>query len=568
MKAKELIRTPIVFVLVLYFFAHGMSLLNNGLYWDDWLWFNLEHNLIFDAAQEMGTTWGAHWGTFMMSLPYSILIYRLFIIICFMMSILFINSILTTLPISQIDRFYICCLYAVFPVNLFRLMPCLAAYAMFNLCFFCAFYYLAKYCSFRRNGYYWLSLAFFYLSFNLNSNLVFYSVPVLYFMYREKYWTRKFSWKQWSQLLATFLRQNLAMVLLPFLFWFIKVVWFAPQGIYATYNRIEAPQLWKPPLQILWGLYSSFFLAFDQIPRQVLLLWQDPFSNVSVVFLVVAIGAMTLLSRRLLHFKNSVSTNSIETDRMLLVLSVIAAIAAVFPYAAIGQTPKPFSYSTRHQILLMLPFAFMTVLGIKISVQAIINDEALRSKVRNLLTVALIVGFAFQCMIMNFQLIKDWLKQEAIIVQLEDNDELRDASTILFRESSLRAFNREILQYEYTGYLKKAFMDERHLGIGTWQYSGFENHLAYKGRYYQSRYLLSQYNRSFPVYTVNISDTEVGHGVLGISKLIYYYWFNHTLFKEEVAKLITLSIERVSFEEYVQRGWIHYELATPPQALP
>lgn len=567
MKIKDCVRAPVIFPLVLYFLAHGLSLLNNGLYWDDWLWFNLDHALIFDAATEMGTSWGAHWGTYMMSLPHSILIYRVLIILCFMWSLWFVDSILLTLPLSPLDRFYIGCLYAVFPVNLFRLMPCLAAYALFNLCFFGAFYCLSRYCSLRRKGYYWLALGLFYLSFNLNSNLVFYSIPVLYYMYREKYWTRQFSWQEWTRLLGRFLRENPAMVLLPFLFWSIKVTWFAPQGIYAAYNRIEAPQLWKPPLQILWALYSSFFLAFDQIPRQLLLVWQDPLSKVSVVFIVVAFGAASLLGRRFLRFDNAAAAGAAETDRNLLIIGVIAAIAAVSPYVAIGQTPKPFSYSTRHQILLMLPCAFMTVLGIKIAVQAVLDDAAMRRKVRNAVTWALIVGFALQCVVANFQLIKDWMRQEAIHAHLEDRLELREATTVVFSESIPRAFSREILQYEYTGYLKRAYGDERRLGIGAWQFSGFENHLAYQGRYYQSRYLLSGYTRQFPIYFVDIAEAGAGQGILGTAKLLYSYWFDSADFKEEVAKLITLSVESVSFDEYVQRGWMHYEPGMPPQSF-
>ncbi len=154
------------------------------------------------------------------------------------------------------------------------------------------------------------------------------------------------------------------------------------------------------------------------------------------------------------------------------------------------------------------------------------------------------------------------------MLHLKNWREVEVGTTFLFRDmAGSNAFNREILQYEYTGYLKKVHNDESRLGIGEWAYGGVEDYLAYMGQYYQKRYLLNQYERKFPVYLVNIYETEYRPGIRQYAKLIYYYWMSPADFAEDAGKIVSLRIESLSIDDYVQRGWIHYELGMPPQSF-
>ena len=87
--------------MILYTLAHGLIVLNSGIFWDDWTLYNVEKSLIISHFTDAGFPWTGYLHVFLLSLNNGILFYRLTVLLSFLLSALLLNSILKN--ISEID---------------------------------------------------------------------------------------------------------------------------------------------------------------------------------------------------------------------------------------------------------------------------------------------------------------------------------------------------------------------------------------------------------------------------------------------------------------------------------
>ncbi len=166
-----------------YFLAFGITLVNAGLFWDEWVFYKARPETILNATKEMGGIWFGYFHIFLDSFN-SIFLYRLVIFSAFFISGLFLNSILKTIKqMDNVSRFFVVTFFMLFPVNFARISIATSHYALCYFIFFFAWFILSKYILKKRKFFRLLSLILFFISFSLNSLLVFYSIVIMYIIY-------------------------------------------------------------------------------------------------------------------------------------------------------------------------------------------------------------------------------------------------------------------------------------------------------------------------------------------------------------------------------------------------
>ncbi len=113
-----------------------------------------------------------------------------------------------------------------------------APYGVFYACFFYSILVLTEYMDGKKTLFLWRIFiwALFFISFYVNSLLLFYSIVLLYIIYKLQ--------EDNHTLISSLLLKRCVMkygdfIVLPILFWVIKKKFFAPYGLYQTYNQIN-----------------------------------------------------------------------------------------------------------------------------------------------------------------------------------------------------------------------------------------------------------------------------------------------------------------------------------------
>jgi hypothetical protein len=265
-----------------------------------------------------------------------------------------------------------------------------------------------------------LCLLLFFLSFNLNSQLVwFYAVGVAFLFLREKtasFGTLVARTKQLAFRYADFL-------LLPPLFYGAKRIFTptADSGVFANYNK---------PVFSLERIYEGYahmlnFFIFGELSELV----SSPLILLGASLVSVAL-AVWLTRRKLLGCRKTVDCSSVEAARLMLA-GVFLLIASAFPYIVVDQNLASEGWLTRNCILAALPLG-MLVVGLLVCANRIFL------KVR---PIAWVVPLAFLVSLWMGLSARNYLtwqafgvKQEAIKWQLQEAIGIRKAVVIQLRD--------------------------------------------------------------------------------------------------------------------------------------
>lgn len=268
-----------------------------------------------------------------------------------------------------------------------------------------------------------LSLFLFFMSFNTNSFLVFYAVPFIGMLYN------KIELKSLRSLIAECVK-NLDYLLLPFAYFFIKVYFFPPHGLYEGYNEdYSIKALVGAPVS---QIYDLLRLKFN--------------FGLSLVFAGIAYA---YLKKDYSYISNKENISS----RNLFILGIVILILGGFPYWILGHIPSFQLWSSRHQLLLPL--------GVSIALSALIINKRVTCK-RSLLS--LIVGLSLAYNISTYASLKvDWEKQKELINLFSKSSLIKEAKIIIIDDNAkeLNALNRSTRFYEWNGMLALAFNDEK-----------------------------------------------------------------------------------------------------------
>jgi hypothetical protein len=400
---------------IFYSLAHlGLLFILDAVYWDDWTLYNVRSESIFETYKMAGAVfnWVAYLHTSILSL--GIWLYK-----CLTFILMFFTGVLLwkiSERISWVDqhsRYILVLLFLVLPLNWARVAIIDFPYTLCYFFFFLAWFLLGK----NRP----LALLFFLFSFNINSLLVFYSLPILEWYFRHHSFDLKTLWN-WTV-------SKLDFIAIPFLFWYIKTHFFKPYGLYQGYNEsFNLNNLLLTPLQMV----------------------QDFLSLKINLFLILIFFAIAVLKKwPLIEQKNNIGRFTFSGS--------IAFLIGCFPYWILGHVPTFFEWTSRHQLLIPLGLSLILVSVIKLS-----NFKMQNSIV--VLVVALSIALNVQ---IYYELYCDNLKKKQLIELLKKNEDIRNADLIIFDDQTTSPMRTTTRFYEWNGMMKAAFGNQRHFGINV-----------------------------------------------------------------------------------------------------
>jgi hypothetical protein len=522
---------PYALIVAAALLCHGLLLLNDGTYWDDWLHLTLLYEGSWSEFHDMTLEFGLpvwaylFWGMKLMGLleSYKILAF---------LSILFSSFIVFQLVLrfawaNRFEALGIALLSLVFPAYQTAVSLSTLQYEFFYCLFLLAALFMMI---FEQNGasnmrgllLRALSLILFFLSFSVNSLLVFY-FPFLFLLALH---IKRVHQLSWAGMTRTILPRRLDFVLLPFVYWGIKKVFYPTHGLFKDYNALN--------LNVdSVAAHLAIFIktaVYAQMDASITRLLEHP---------LAWILAMTGIYWAYSKYKKSTSAiplthHQIEQEsrktKWFLAFGAALLISGIFPYAAVGLSPSLSGWNTRHALLVGLPVALLIVALLRpIWISGFYDEQG--GMGRRLISI--LIGFsllaAFSLSTITYYV--GWqaraVKDRAIMADLADVNVLRKFSVFWIDDQYPLGGEGLYRFYEWSSMFKKIWGGESHIGL---QLQGY-NQAALIGlkQYYIKRYNLSEFDPSGCQVELVIT-----RGALQYSEgeLVWQY-FMHRFFKQD-----------------------------------
>lgn len=409
-------------------------LVNQGIFWDDWTIFNMSRSGLEEEFRGAG---GYYLGAFFLhyylqQLPNPPFWYHLLSLFSSLGSALVLLKILKRFQeLSLTTWVWVVVFFTVAPFFSSKVTMICLPYVICLFLFLSAFLMLIDKVD-RGKGIHFriVTLILFFLSFIVNSLLAFYIIVPLYFVY--KYWTNGFSFviRRWFRF-ADFM-------ILPVLYWVLRSAYFAPTGFYTTYqyNQPSVDRLIYFPAKSAITLNETIFGVAAIFYREIC-----PY----MLFVVAIFFLFLFLKSDLLnsYFRSPDG----ESVRCVWLAGVFLFLIGCVPYWLVGKTPAFSGFDTRHQLILPIGFSLSLVTSI---------IALIRSRYRTAVCIAIAAIFFMDWCFLQKRYLSGWLKQEAIIAELNQNPIPEDFTTIEVVDlaESYNATDRSMTFYEWAGISK------------------------------------------------------------------------------------------------------------------
>ena len=510
----------ILFILF-YSISFGWIIVNQGIFWDDWTLYKIPAEVIQNVFIINGDPLQGCLINAVMSLPGYILIFRILVFILFLLSAVLYNSILKKFTfINKEERFFLVMLFAIAPVNFARITLIVFPYTVCFFIFFLGFLFLQNYFINKKIICRILSLLCFFTSFVTNSLLVFYLVPVIFIIYAEMK-----NIKNFYNIIKRGIRY-LDFILLPIIFFMIKMFFFKPSGIYSQYNMITVHNLIRAPFQFPEAFLNNIISPFGEF-----------LSILPQYFYLPLILFLSLMA--ILFF----ITGRERTEKSFLLKNILFILAGIFlfclgifPYLAVGDTPSMYNWFSRHQ-LLMAPG-----ISIIITYAILIIGDALRFKwVKFILLSAVLTVYSAINFKIYYDYNRDWLKQQSILFNLKSSDLARDHTTFILDDklSAYNTLNRPYRFYENSGLMKQAFNNEKRYAGYTWDPVLIKQLKDYP------QYSLRDYIIRKPEYVMTIQEGIDRLNFPEVIRLTALEFFSRKQYEEEITNIIRLDFKKL-----------------------
>jgi hypothetical protein len=406
----------------------GLLLLGNHPFWDDWILVDRPSWLLLDTFKQAGSffnIWGyIHVG--MLSIgPW---FYRFVTLILFYgVGYHFFRILRRSNILNEEQSNAAAILFLFFPLNLGRNALILFPYSLCLYLFMLAWALLPT----KRS----IALSLFFVSFNINSLLVFYLLPLL-----EDFFNFRFDSSSdlpsrpggTARIIVRYLSRRKITLLLPVLYLSLKIIFFRPYGYYVGYNEnYSVLNLIKSPVLQLAELgYSVYKLDLS-----------------ASLFLALLIFVCFALKRIVSHQTVSLSVLSV---------SFLATYIGILPYHIIGLVPTFTGWSSRHQLL--MPFGLSVLLS-----YCIFNLSGNFSPRR--IFIFILVAFLVATSANSISFFSDSRKQRSIQELFQSSLDDNSPRLIVLVDRSQNALRRKYRFYEINGMLAKSTGNENSFGI-------------------------------------------------------------------------------------------------------
>lgn len=428
--------------------AHGMILfLGNAVYWDDWVYFGANRADVLSDFSQAGSflnyaAW-IHIALLNVLGPWS---YKIATFFCIYFSgILFYWVLQRDMFFEKKIALLIAVLYMTVPLNIARVAAINFPYTLSVFFFMFAWWRMA----YSK----WVSLIFFFLAFNTQSLLVFYTIPILSQYVRGGY---KFNFLK-------YIRENLEYLALPFVWFALKSFYFRPYGEYAGYNEVYAFSHAASSVRLQISDFAKF-MREDLISIKNL-------GRATIFFVPIFL---------LLYVKKCNFGLSFKKASQMISLGFMILILGCFPYWILGITPTFWEWTSRHQLL--MPFAFSIMLAALVGI--------LFRSVRQLILSLMLASFISINFSNYYDFHEDWLKQRQLIQLMSKSGLIKNSTLIIFDDKTSNAIRRGYRFYEWNGLLNQAYpYGGTRFGLPISQVAAYESGALdkYLNSYYTSR---------------------------------------------------------------------------------
>jgi polyisoprenyl-phosphate glycosyltransferase len=426
--------------------AHGLMMLNDGIFWDDWLLLDyLRSGLrseVWHLATDRGIPTDAPIWFAIGMLPGLVVSYKIVVVAGLAMSGCLVYGCLTACGLPRREATVGGCLAVAYPGVEAWVVLSITQYLVYYVLFLAAALIALRSQNnpSRRAIGHSVAAVLFYLSYGLNS-LLMWSVGFCLLLFARELRRQRIQ-------VATAQVGPLARIAVqssyPFgaaiLYWVVKRILFPPVGVYAGYNafRIDAGTLRLP---------LSF--AANGVVRP--LLWSIQALASFPLLLIAAIVVAVVWTKR--------DSRDLARHRWapLLAASIIGGILAVTPYALVGLAPSHHGWSTRHNILLAVPVA-LGFLGLW---ELAVSLFPRTVRIANGVIVLVVAAFAARCAQTQLQWIGRWASTRAIARSLPPPAQ---AASLVWLDDRVTGPTEEPYRfYEWSAMLYENDHRERHL---------------------------------------------------------------------------------------------------------
>ena len=437
-----------VTLVVLYCISYGLSLVNDGIYWDDWCIVDHDRQTLKTMFSMAGFPWIGEYHYLLNQLALPVLSYRLIVFFAYFISGLCLLQILRTIPgLHNVESLSIVGLFWVFPINSARVTLICNPYAICFLAFWLGYYFFVRgLAGGTQPIYLLLSVPLFWFSMWTASLMAFMALPAIHllfiFLKNDLPWSIRL--KKYILFFCVFP--------LPIIFFAFKQHYFTPYGNLEGYNQLTWIRL-KESYTHLEPSFSNCFVGAMS--------WSSEIAKKAS--LCINLKSLFCLSLLLIIFFRK----KFAISGMLILSGVAAWIFGAFPYNCIQEITQG-EWTTRNQLLLGLGSALILVGIIDLFAQGIKTaSPRLILPVKILFTILLSAIFTKQNLEKEADFYIDWQKQLSIISAFQNSQEVKEGTLFMFLDDAkaLDAFPRSYRFYEYCGMLRRVFHDASRFGV-------------------------------------------------------------------------------------------------------
>lgn len=481
--------------------GHGLLLFNDGTYFDDWIMqprlAEARWDELFSWFSEMGLPISGYfyWGVKQLGLFGYYQAAAFFLI--FLSSILIYQICLRFTWINRHEALGIALLSLVYPAYQATVVLCHLHYEFFYCLFLLAAWLLlrSKQTGGSKNSSLLsrlLSLLLFFLAFNLNSLLVFY-FPFLLLLFLHLKQAHQFSWPAAAKAL---LPRHADFILLPFVYWIGKKLFFPAHGLYQNYNSLNL-SLASLETHLLDFVKTA---GYAQMEASVTLLMAHP-----VLWILTLVGIYLAYSRFMRKKTNALPPTHIQIEhesrktKWIFLYGMLLLLSSVFAYSAVGVSPTLTGWNTRHAILFGLPMSILIVAALRpIWINGLYHEPGNFDSrlVSALIGGSLLVAFTLSTInqYVNWQVRA--IKDRAVMTVLADAPVLKKFSVFWINDQLPAGGERLYRFYEWSSMFKQIWGGESRIGLQIQGYGNNPEILPGLKQYADKFYTLSEFDPS------------------------------------------------------------------------
>lgn len=344
--------------------GHGLLLVNDGTYFDDWMLKPLLAEGNWSGLHQWFSEMGLplfpyfYWGVKLAGGQYQVAAF----LTKFFSAVLIYKICLRFNWVNRYEALGIALLNLAYPAYQVAVTYCNLIYEFYYCLFLLAAWLLLR--SEQTGGSEGpglpsrlASLFLFFIAFNLNSLLVFY-FPFLLLLFLHLKQARTLSWSAAAKTLPP---RRIDFILLPFVYWTGKKLLFPTHGQYEGYNAINL-SLTSLATHVLASIKTA---GYAQVEASVARLTGQP------LWWLLIMAAITLVYSRLMKHRNTPALTHFQIEqesrktKWIFSYGVLLLVSGVFAYSAVGDTPTISGWNTRHAILVGLPMAIVIVAALR-----------------------------------------------------------------------------------------------------------------------------------------------------------------------------------------------------------